>query len=211
MDKPVEVTQEDRDAASDLLRVMGKSSFSWSAKNGRDDSGLTVQAFARHRISGNSRAASDGETGWLVEEDAFGITHWIALTDEVWPQTKSRFRSRRGRTERVEIEKYLSPVRRAKDANDALRFARKEDAENFIKLFGKFLLSPKATEHKWIGKAPPPASDGLVDALKIAFWASIQNANGDHKYLDYDSLDEIISAAWTGFEDAALSALGDKT
>lgn len=43
-----------------------------------------------------------------------------------------------------------------------------------------------------------------MEALKTAFWASIMNANEHFKYLDYDSLDEIISRAWVGFEPPAL-------
>jgi hypothetical protein len=47
----------------------------------------------------------------------------------------------------------------------------------------------------------------LVKRLKVAFCASLMNANAGMKWLDHDSMDEIISAAWVGFEEPALSAL----
>ena len=80
------------------------------------------------------------EVGWLIEEDARGITHWIALAKGQWPRTTSSTRP---------YVRYQSPVERVKDANLALRFARKEDAEAFIELFDRFLLNPEATEHCW--------------------------------------------------------------
>jgi hypothetical protein len=84
------------------------------------------------------------ETGWLVEESASGVIHWIALAENAWPRTKeNRFSRRFG------FKDYLSPIVRVKDANNALRFARKQDAEAFIRLFDRFLLCPIATEHCW--------------------------------------------------------------
>jgi hypothetical protein len=88
------------------------------------------------------------ESGWLIEEDAGGFVHWIALAEDAWPRTEVRDRRLGARTSRM-FERYMSPVVRVKDANDALRFARRQDAEAFIKLFDRFLLCPVATEHEW--------------------------------------------------------------
>jgi hypothetical protein len=58
---------------------------------------------------------------------------------------------------------------------------------------------------------PAPSQQGeLADsiaAIKVAFWASLMNANAGFKYLDYDSMDEIASRAWEGFEPPATAAL----
>lgn len=43
--------------------------------------------------------------------------------------------------------------------------------------------------------------------LKIAFWASLTNANAGMKWLDYDSMEEMISAAWEGFEEPAANTI----
>jgi hypothetical protein len=86
--------------------------------------------------------------GWLVEEDAGGFVHWIALGENAWPRTEVRDR-RIGKRNSTMFERYLSPVRRVKDAHEALRFARQEDAEAFIRLFDRFLLNAVATEHSW--------------------------------------------------------------
>ena len=101
------------------------------------------------------------ESGWLVEEEAGGIIHWIALANFVWPLTK--FSNTRGRRD-YDAERYMSPVQRVKDSNDALRFARKQDAEAFIVMFDRFLLLPKATEHCW----PQPAILTTHEALTEA-------------------------------------------
>lgn len=47
----------------------------------------------------------------------------------------------------------------------------------------------------------------LIERLKLAFWASLSNANAIKKWLDHDSMDEMISAAWIGFEEPARQAL----
>lgn len=93
-------------------------------------------------------ATTTDATGWLIEEDAGGVIHWIALAEDAWPRTEVKDRRLGARSSRS-FERYLSPVQRVKDANDALRFARKEDAEAFIKLFDRFLLCPVAAEHCW--------------------------------------------------------------
>lgn len=100
---------------------------------------------------GELEGALEDETGWLIEEEAGGVIHWIALANFAWPLTKiKQVGSRRD----YDAERYMSPVQRVKDSNDALRFARKVDAEAFIQLFDRFLLCPKATEHCW----PTPAA-----------------------------------------------------
>jgi hypothetical protein len=91
------------------------------------------------------RDAAPDETGWLIEENATGVIYWVALAEDAWPRTKENRFSRR-----LGFEDYLSPVVRVKDANDALRFARKQDAEAFMGLFRIFLLAPIATEHLFL-------------------------------------------------------------
>lgn len=103
------------------------------------------------------------ERGWLIEEDAVGFCHWIALEMDSWPRRDVRL----ARNKSFEREEYRTPVRRVKDASEALRFARREDAEAFIKLFDRFLLAAKATEHEWPAAfeqslRPPPAADVLT-------------------------------------------------
>jgi len=102
-------------------------------------------------------AERDGEgeeTGWLIEENAGGYIHWIALVKDQWPHTKvTRRRDRMHSDNDLEITRYLSPVMRVKDASAALRFSRKEDAEALMELFSKFLLHPAATEHIWSARA----------------------------------------------------------
>lgn len=49
--------------------------------------------------------------------------------------------------------------------------------------------------------------DDVVEQLKVAFWASFTNANAGMAYLDHDSMDEMIEAAWTGFDPPARAAL----
>jgi hypothetical protein len=57
-------------------------------------------------------------------------------------------------------------------------------------------------------RAPSPLmGEEVVERLKIAFEASLTNANARMKYLDHDSMDEIIEAAWVGFEEPALATL----
>lgn len=92
--------------------------------------------------------------GWLIEEDAGGFIHWIALASDAWPRYDVKTIARTADYE-MDREKYRSPVERVKDSNDAIRFARKEDAEAFIRLFDRFLLCPKATEHCWRLPTPP--------------------------------------------------------
>jgi hypothetical protein len=100
-------------------------------------------------------------SGWLIEERAGDFIHWITLAEGTWPLTKTV----RLRHSGAEIEKYLTPVHRVKDAGEALRFARKEDAETFIRLFKVFLLGAIATEHCWPPlSALPPLEDRREEA-----------------------------------------------
>lgn len=50
------------------------------------------------------------------------------------------------------------------DASKASRFARKEDAEAFIRE-GRFCAGMQATEHKWIGAAPSPSPDVTLEPV----------------------------------------------
>lgn len=85
------------------------------------------------------------ETGWLIEENGTGITQWIALAKGSWPRTTRS-------THPFVSERYVSMVERVRDASQAIRFARQEDADAFIALFGHFLFGPVATEHCWPGQ-----------------------------------------------------------
>lgn len=87
--------------------------------------------------------AERDETGWLIEENASGVIHWIALVENVWKYGWY-----------ISESAQPSPVRRVKDSNDALRFARQQDAEAFIKLFDRFLLCATPTEHEWPRASP---------------------------------------------------------
>ena len=90
--------------------------------------------------------------GWLVEEPFGPHIHWIALAEKSWPRVKPTYRySSTTGDVTAEVVEYLTPVVRVKDASEALRFARKEDAEAFIRLFDRFLLAAVATEHEWVG------------------------------------------------------------
>jgi hypothetical protein len=55
-----------------------------------------------------------------------------------------------------------------------------------------------------------------LERLKIAFATSLMNANAGMRWLDHDSMDEMIEAAWVGFQEPAIAsridpspALGD--
>ena len=56
-------------------------------------------------------------------------------------------------------------------------------------------------------RTPATPSPELVEKLKVAFAASLMNANAGAKWLDHDSMDEMVVAAWVGFEEPATSAL----
>ena len=121
------------------------------------------------------------ETGWLVEEDYGGGFHWITLPEYAWPTRETEVVSRYDDYE-VERHKWRNPIVRVKDAGQALRFARKQDAEAFIKMFDRFLLSPVATEHEW---PSPPAglAETLFDAIAHgdeAHRSWLQKAIADH-------------------------------
>jgi hypothetical protein len=80
-------------------------------------------------------ALARAETAWLIEQDApHGSPVWFTATGPQW-----RF---------------------SRDANDALRFARKADAETFIHWLGgnPVLSNPRATEHAWLALSPSPAT-----------------------------------------------------
>lgn len=46
-----------------------------------------------------------------------------------------------------------------------------------------------------------------LEGLKTAFVASLTNANAGMRWLDHDSMDEMIEAAWVGFEQPAADAI----
>lgn len=177
---PVEVLQEDRDAVAAFHKasidcLLNTTDADIDAGVNRAH-GLLCEAFARHRIAATRLPAGDDvereeETGWLIEENTSGHIHWIALAEDQWPLLKvSTRRSRRDSDYDVETQRYLTPVKRVKDANAALRFSRKEDAEAMIRLFARFLLRPEATEHHWPARAAlaaMPTPDQLLAQADI--------------------------------------------
>ena len=44
-----------------------------------------------------------------------------------------------------------------------------------------------------------------LERLKVGFATSLMNANAGMRWLDHDSMDEMIMAAWVGFEPIARS------
>lgn len=100
-----------------------------------------VERFGVKHIDGPS------ETGWLVEASFGPHLHYIGIRDP-HPQWRESERSDSdwtpyGRSALVGLLSFN------KDANEGLRFARKVDAEAFIKAFGSLLSDARATEHEW--------------------------------------------------------------
>ena len=89
------------------------------------------------------------ETGWLIELPLTGKNGgrlcWVTLEDK----RLDRFRTVR-EGEDYEFQRREFPLKYTPDSNQALRFARKEDAELFMRVFDYFLLHAVATEHKWM-------------------------------------------------------------
>jgi hypothetical protein len=83
------------------------------------------------------------ETGWLIETKFGPHTHWLKLDGEPWPRYDV------SAYDGDELRKYAIPFNFTKDASEALRFARKEDAEAVMAMFQRFLIDPVATEHQW--------------------------------------------------------------
>lgn len=107
------------------------------------------------------------EIAWLIEQDApHGSPVWFTATGPEW-----RF---------------------SRDANDALRFARKADAETFIRWLGgnPLLSNPRATEHMWIGGERmtwADLEDDIADAIQDSIdmdWSSRDGAKAVVKFLD---------------------------
>lgn len=46
-----------------------------------------------------------------------------------------------------------------------------------------------------------------LEKVKIAFATSLMNANAGMRWLDHDSMDEMVEAAWAGFEQPAKEAI----
>jgi hypothetical protein len=91
-----------------------------------------------------SAEAREAETGWLIERNDLGAPQWLQFgpgygNTTFWP-----------------------------DANKAMRFARKIDAETFIAMHEASDPALRATEYKWIGGAASPAnafSEGAAATL----------------------------------------------
>lgn len=103
------------------------------------------------------------QTGWLIElpltAAGGGRLCWAALKDGPFPLFRTLNHS-----EDYDFQKIDSPLRFTTDSNEALRFARKIDAERFMAKFDRYLLHAIVTEHSWSDAAlrtpqPKPAQD----------------------------------------------------
>jgi len=188
------VSQRARDAAADALECCERAISAQYARSGRGDDDPVVEVFARFEeetLALSRDGEREAETGWLIEEDAGGFTHWIALADIQWPRSRREYFN-----EEYENRKYLSHVTRVKDANLALRFARRADAEQFIKLFERFLLHAKATEHMWPSATPQhtrEAAQDVSDRVRRLVIAARVCAYSDND-TDMKELDEAAEA-----------------
>jgi len=90
------------------------------------------------------------ETGWLIElpwtASSGGRLCWVAFGDQKLPYFEVI-----DRNDDYLIRKHKTPLRFTSESNEAIRFARKEDAEAFMRVFDMFLMHAVATEHQWIG------------------------------------------------------------
>jgi hypothetical protein len=120
--------------------------------------GLAANAW-NTRAAIEALPARDDERGWLIEDKSAGSIHYMALEDEPFHADPDH----RCPTVR---RRWLSPLRFTKDANEALRFGRKEDADAFVRVFNRFMLLPEVTEHFWPDIGTPPATLGeYLDGL----------------------------------------------
>ena len=139
----IAVEQCDREAAAEILGMYESMGNRQRTLDGSLDMHPVVEAFAKHRRQAHPTRNPSRETGWLIEEQFGSDTHWIALSD-----------GSQGWTNLADFDDQIlikndSPFRRTKDSNEALRFARKADAEAMIAKFDIHLLHPVATEHMW--------------------------------------------------------------
>ena len=90
------------------------------------------------------------EYGWLIEMPITarcgGRLQYVALSDGTWPRLAT-LPVCSGK--RAQILEYVSPLEFTPDSNEALRFARKEDGEAFLRKFGHFILQGVVCEHGW--------------------------------------------------------------
>jgi len=121
------------------------------------------------------------ETGWLIElpitASGGGRLCWVGIEEGApFP----RFHTLR-HDEDYDFQKIASPLKFTVDSNDALRFARKIDAERFAEKFSNYLLHAVVTEHAWTADAEliaqakpldPPAQDVLATAVAQALYGS---------------------------------------
>ncbi len=88
------------------------------------------------------------EKGWLIElpltASAGGRLCWVALEDGPFPLFRTL-----NHCEDYDFQKIASPLRFTPESNEALRFARKVDAENFMAKFDRYLLHAIVIEHAW--------------------------------------------------------------
>lgn len=73
---------------------------------------------------------------WMIETHGGPYIHWIALCGE-----------RVTRDAWTTVRHGDSPLLFVKDPGAALQFARKQDADIFIRTFERFLMNAEATEH----------------------------------------------------------------
>jgi hypothetical protein len=108
------------------------------------------------------------EAGWLIEDNSSGHTLYMAMVaDGRFGETKEKHIGR------FKFDRYESPLQFVKNANEALRFGRQEDAEAFVRVFRRFMLCPEVTGHEWpaptameAARIPDPEATKLREALE---------------------------------------------
>lgn len=121
------------------------------AQRDRNDE-CRLRRAAEARVTVETKPPQPSETGWLVETPINGAPHWYAFSaDRYW----------------------------TKDANEATRFAREEDADSVIAHYG--LVDARATGHEWVASSGQKASadvDAKLKELRERMMATDSTENG---------------------------------
>jgi hypothetical protein len=125
-----------------------------------------AEYLARAAIAALSQPAPKeavADRGWLIEENFGPVIHYIGLQDphDHWRKLSEDGRNTNGRSALVGI------IRFCKDANDAIRFARAQDAQQLVDALGRLLTEPRICEHEWPVSTEPaptiqPSAEGLA-------------------------------------------------
>jgi hypothetical protein len=104
-----------------------------------------------------------GERGWLIETDFGPHIHYIGLHDphDYWREQTEKGGRTNGRAALVGL------IRFCRDASDAIRFARPQDAQQLVDALGRLLTEPRICEHEWPVSTEPaptiqPSAEGLA-------------------------------------------------